>query len=76
MPQTTCPCCSSTLLRHVRSAGIYWYCSSCYQEMPNVASQKLQPDPRLTLIEKPGNLSPNCIDWMNQRNWRKVANSA
>ncbi|OKH38072.1 hypothetical protein NIES2119_10955 [[Phormidium ambiguum] IAM M-71] len=32
---STCPCCSNTLLRHIRSTGIYWFCSHCYQEMPN-----------------------------------------
>lgn len=76
MSHTTCPCCSSTLLRHVRSAGIYWYCSSCHQEMPSLAAKQLQPDPVLTLVEQPGNLSPNYIDWIHQKNWRKVANSA
>lgn len=76
MSHPTCPCCSSTLLRHVRSAGIYWYCSSCHQEMPSLAAKKLQPDPVLTLVEQPGNLSPNYIDWIHQKNWRKVANSA
>ncbi|WP_199306682.1 hypothetical protein [Anabaena sphaerica] len=30
----TCLCCSDTLLRHVCSRGVYWRCSSCYQEMP------------------------------------------
>ena len=30
-----CPCCSNILLRHVNSQGVYWYCSHCYQEMPN-----------------------------------------
>ena len=29
-----CLCCSNALLRHVRSGGIYWRCSYCYQEMP------------------------------------------
>lgn len=29
-----CPCCSYRLLRHIRSDGIYWLCSHCYQEMP------------------------------------------
>lgn len=31
-----CPCCSSTLLRHIRSSQIYWYCPHCKQEMPNL----------------------------------------
>jgi|GEM_PF-2681916 len=29
----TCPCCSDTLLRHIRLGGIYWRCSHCHQEM-------------------------------------------
>jgi ribosomal protein L37AE/L43A len=34
MMRPTCPCCSSTLLRHARHTEIYWRCSYCYQEMP------------------------------------------
>jgi hypothetical protein len=34
----TCPCCSAPLLRHVRHNSIYWYCSHCRQEMPNLES--------------------------------------
>ena len=34
MMNPTCPCCSSTLLRHARHREIYWRCSYCYQEMP------------------------------------------
>jgi ribosomal protein L37AE/L43A len=30
----TCPCCSYTLLRHIRWGGLYWHCSHCKQEMP------------------------------------------
>lgn len=29
-----CPCCSYTLLRHIRWGGLYWHCSHCHQEMP------------------------------------------
>ncbi|MBW4575792.1 MAG: hypothetical protein KME08_10960 [Aphanothece sp. CMT-3BRIN-NPC111] len=29
----TCPCCGSPLLRHARQQGIYWFCTSCRQEM-------------------------------------------
>lgn len=29
-----CPCCSYPLLRHIRAAEVYWYCSHCHQEMP------------------------------------------
>ena len=39
-PQNTCLCCSNTLLRHISLRGMYWRCSSCYQEMP--AQKSLQ----------------------------------
>ncbi|HBY80193.1 MAG TPA: hypothetical protein DEG47_25005, partial [Cyanobacteria bacterium UBA11148] len=32
MIKPSCPCCSDTLLRHMRFAGLYWRCSSCAQE--------------------------------------------
>lgn len=34
----TCPCCSNSLLRHVRHNSLYWYCSHCRQEMPDLES--------------------------------------
>lgn len=30
----TCPCCGDSLLRHVRHGGVYWFCTSCWQEVP------------------------------------------
>ncbi len=33
-----CPCCAEKLLRHVRHGAIYWFCSHCWQEMPDLAS--------------------------------------
>ena len=30
-----CPCCSTALLRHIRQGRVYWYCTSCHEEMPN-----------------------------------------
>lgn len=32
---SNCPCCSHTMLRHIRSNQIYWFCRNCWQEMPN-----------------------------------------
>ncbi|AFZ59571.1 hypothetical protein Anacy_4205 [Anabaena cylindrica PCC 7122] len=29
-----CPCCSNLLLQHIRQSEIYWFCRSCWQEMP------------------------------------------
>jgi ribosomal protein L37AE/L43A len=31
---TTCPCCSDSMLRHIRHHQVYWFCRSCWQEMP------------------------------------------
>ena len=42
MRPNTCPCCDSLLLRHARQQGIYWFCTSCRQEMtPLSAENKL-----------------------------------
>jgi hypothetical protein len=32
----TCPCCADTLLRHVDHGSLYWFCRSCWAEMPSV----------------------------------------
>ncbi len=37
-----CPCCSNTLLKHWKNNQIYWYCSACRQEMPNLELQELK----------------------------------
>ncbi len=29
-----CPCCKDTLLCHISHNHIYWFCPSCWQEMP------------------------------------------
>lgn len=39
-----CPCCAHRMLRHVRHREIYWFCSSCWQEMPNFFSSS-NPSP-------------------------------
>ncbi|XWK91292.1 MAG: hypothetical protein U7127_14955 [Phormidium sp.] len=33
---SNCPCCSHTMLRHIRSNQVYWFCRNCWQEMPNI----------------------------------------
>jgi len=33
---TNCPCCSNPMLRHIRQNQMYWFCRSCWQEMPLV----------------------------------------
>ena len=43
---TKCICCSNNLLRHIRYGRIYWFCSYCWQEMPEltevIAARKTQ----------------------------------
>ena len=29
-----CPCCKDTLLCHISHNHVYWFCPSCWQEMP------------------------------------------
>jgi DNA-directed RNA polymerase subunit M/transcription elongation factor TFIIS len=41
-----CPCCSSPLLRHIRSHQIYWFCRSCWQAMPVLSREKYALSPR------------------------------
>lgn len=31
-----CICCGDRLVRHLNCQRIYWFCRSCYQEMPNI----------------------------------------
>ncbi|WP_456057577.1 hypothetical protein [Aerosakkonema funiforme] len=35
-----CPCCSHTMLRHIRSNEVYWFCRNCWQEMPNFEQKR------------------------------------
>ncbi|MCW6037208.1 hypothetical protein K4A83_13145 [Spirulina subsalsa FACHB-351] len=30
----SCPCCGTQLLRFASKNRVYWFCRSCYQEMP------------------------------------------
>jgi ribosomal protein L37AE/L43A len=40
MTTNSCPCCSSSLLRHVRHTGVYWFCQSCRQEVPPLCTNQ------------------------------------
>ena len=41
MRLNTCPCCGGSLLRHARQGGVYWFCTSCRQDMPILLAGKL-----------------------------------
>lgn len=38
MKKHICPCCSHALLQHVSFKRTFWFCSHCYQEMPDLSS--------------------------------------
>ncbi len=43
-----CPCCSHQMLRHIRYQQVYWFCRSCWQEMPLLeqsGAQRVCPNP-------------------------------
>jgi ribosomal protein L37AE/L43A len=42
----TCPCCSSKLLRHIRQDRVYWFCSHCREEMPNLELEAIAISPQ------------------------------
>ncbi|MEO1144829.1 MAG: hypothetical protein AAFY26_04405 [Cyanobacteria bacterium J06638_22] len=37
----TCLCCSEPMLRHIGTDGVYWYCLSCRQAIPNLKRGRL-----------------------------------
>ncbi|MBD1804389.1 MAG: DpnI domain-containing protein [Symplocastrum torsivum CPER-KK1] len=51
MRANSCPCCGSALLRHARRKGVYWFCTSCHQEMMPLSSGQL----------------PTCVDAIKQQ---------
>jgi len=54
----SCPCCSSQLLRHARHNRVYWFCSHCWQEMPDLSEMILgnttRSNKRDGLVKLPG----------------------
>lgn len=49
----TCPCCGDSLLRHVRHGKLYWFCTSCWQEVPIFAVSQTTRIDTGTRQEKP-----------------------
>ncbi|WP_217360012.1 hypothetical protein [Anabaena sp. UHCC 0253] len=46
-----CPCCSDSLLHHIRGAESYWFCRSCWQEMPVLALRHTAEIPKPILAK-------------------------
>lgn len=53
---SNCPCCSDRLLRHIRKGSIYWFCRSCWAEMPNLEMYRRPVVP--TPVTEPSILEP------------------
>jgi ribosomal protein L37AE/L43A len=54
---TSCPCCSRPLLRHIRHQEIYWFCRSCWQDMPVLSEDKHTALPAVYLADFPSKLT-------------------
>jgi ribosomal protein L37AE/L43A len=52
MAMNTCPCCGDALLRHARKGRVYWFCTHCWQELPDEAIAPSVP-------QSPTVLTPN-----------------
>ena len=54
-----CPCCSNRLIHHISNHRDYWFCRSCWQEMPAIETkiannlEYLERQPTLSKIIKP-----------------------
>ena len=36
-----CICCRDRLIKHLSHRRTYWFCPTCYQEMPNIDEVKI-----------------------------------
>ncbi len=68
MLEINCPCCSYPLLRHIRSTGMYWYCTHCHQEMPVGLSCPFEIDLSFT--------SPLIEEWIGEKHQNMLVVSA
>lgn len=46
MVSNHCPYCNGAILRHARQKGVYWFCMSCWQEVPLLASSTSRKENR------------------------------
>ncbi|MBK1986252.1 hypothetical protein A0J48_001575 [Sphaerospermopsis aphanizomenoides BCCUSP55] len=48
-----CPCCSDSLLKHIRRSETYWFCRTCWQEMPVITLNLSSSLPETILAKVP-----------------------
>lgn len=63
MDKHLCPCCSQPLLRHISFKRIYWFCSQCHQEMPDLQTIAKKSDL--------GTHYQNCPPIKKRKEWEK-----
>ena len=62
-----CPCCSNKLIHHISNHRDYWFCRSCWQEMPAIEIEiaknleYLNRQPTLSNIIKSQSIRLNAI---------------
>jgi hypothetical protein len=54
-----CPCCSHKLIHHISNHRDYWFCRSCWQEMPPIGIEitydieRVRPQSKITNNQLP-----------------------
>ncbi|MBE9233177.1 hypothetical protein IQ231_16220 [Cuspidothrix issatschenkoi LEGE 03284] len=51
-----CPCCTDSLLHHIRGSESYWFCRSCWQEMPVLTQRHITEVPKPILAKLAKNI--------------------
>ncbi|PIG92311.1 hypothetical protein CSQ79_16950 [Gloeocapsopsis sp. IPPAS B-1203] len=69
-----CPCCSDQLLRHIHNHEVYFFCRTCWQEMPVLSEEyNLYPKKVIrlsTLLYQPKQRNASYCNIRNQENIR------
>lgn len=55
-----CPCCSNKLMHHISNHRDYWFCRSCWQEMP--AIKMVVAESKEDERQEIGSIIPNPLD--------------
>ncbi len=49
----SCPCCGGSLLRHVRHGELYWFCQTCWQQLPLLSAIRTHTEARTKFTKHP-----------------------
>ncbi len=71
-----CPCCSDQLLRHIHNHEVYFFCRTCWQEMPVPSEEYYSLYPKKvirklsTLLHQPEQRNASYCDIRNKESIR------